>query len=181
MRGARGATLIELVVTIAITAIALLGLMLVVSGVVSHSADPMVEQQAEAIAEAYMEEIMLADFCDPDALAAGQTCRQQCTSPACTSATCGGGAGFVEAGRSQYDNVCDYAGIDDSGARDRNGDPLPGLGDYRVRVAVTDNDLSFGSPAIAADSGAMVRVEVNVTHPAFNHAIRLRAVRANAQ
>ena len=155
--------------------------MLVVSGVVGHSSDPLVEHQASAIAQAYLEEALLANFCDPDVLSGTQTCRQRCVAPACGSAACGGGAAFREARRDLYDNVCDYAGLDDAGARDRNGNPLPGLDAYRVQVAVEDSGVSLGAPAISGNAGAVVRVVVTVSHAALAQAITLAAMRTNTQ
>ncbi|MCP5199294.1 MAG: type II secretion system protein [Gammaproteobacteria bacterium] len=175
--GDRGATLIELIAAIVVVSIATVGVLLALSGAVGHSADPMVEQQAIAVAEAYLEEVTQAAFCDPDFLAPGQTCRAQCTVNAC--GTCGGGA-LREAERSLYDDVCDYDGIADGGARDRNGNPIAGLAAYAVTVAV-DDDASLGNPAISGAAGAVVRIDVAVTHPGLNDPVVLSAFRANAR
>ena len=51
-----GATLVELVLSIAIVGVAMAGLMAVVSGLIGRSSDPMIEHQAQAIAQAYLEE-----------------------------------------------------------------------------------------------------------------------------
>ena len=59
-------TFVELVAAIVIIAVASLGLMLAVSGAVGRSADPMIETQAAAVARAYLEEISLDGFCDPE-------------------------------------------------------------------------------------------------------------------
>jgi MSHA pilin protein MshD len=180
-RSAGGATLIELVAAIVIIAIAVLGLSLVVAGVVARSADPLIERQAGAIAESYLEEAMLASFCDPDFVLPGQTCRDQCLSRACSTGACGGTGALHEASRALYDDVCDYAGIDDDGARDRDGDPIAGLGAYRVRVAVIDAGVSMGAPALDADAGQVVRVDVRVTHAGLGRDVELSAFRANAR
>ncbi len=93
-----GTTLIELVASIVIVSIATFGLMLAISAGVSRSADPMIEQQAAAIAEAYLEEVVQAGFCDPDMAPLTQACRQKCTTSAC--GVCGGaGVGPVAAAR----------------------------------------------------------------------------------
>lgn len=177
----RGVTLIELVVSIVIISIALLGLMLVVSAVVSRSSDALIEHQASAIAQAYMEEIMLAGFCDPDFLSGTQTCRQQCAGPACTTAACGGTGALHEPSRALYDDVCDYAGVSDTGARDRNGNVVQGLGAYGVVVDVEDNGVSLGAPAINSNAGQVVRIDVSVSHPGMTAAVKLSAFRANTQ
>ncbi len=175
-----GTTLIELIASIVIVSIATLGLMLVISGVVGHSADPMIEQQAAAVAEAYLEEVTLADFCDPDFLLPGQTCRTQCVASACASA-CGGSGALLEASRDLYDDICDYDGYSDAGAFDRNGNALPGLGGYNVSVTVDDSGFSLGAPPLSANAGAVVRIDVTVTHAALENAVTLSAYRTNSQ
>ncbi|MGR8918532.1 MAG: type IV pilus modification PilV family protein [Gammaproteobacteria bacterium] len=177
----RGMTLIELIAAITIVSIATFGLMLAISSVVGSSADPMVRRQAGAIAEAYLEEVTQAAFCDPDFVAAaGVPCRQACTVSACGA--CGGpGAGLQEASRDLYDDVCDYAGLGDAGASDRNGNPLPGLGRYDVSVSVTDAGVSLGAPALSADSGEVVRIDVTVSHVGLENDVVLSAWRANTR
>ena len=118
VRGEHGTTLIELVVSLLVIAIAITGTLIAVSRATLHSADPAIEYQASAIAKAYLEEILLKPYFDPD-LGAG-----------------GGACPLPEASRDLYDNVCDYAGTDDMGAEDQDATPVPGLGAYRVRVTV---------------------------------------------
>jgi MSHA pilin protein MshD len=178
VRRYRGATLIELVAAIVVVSIATIGLLLAVSGAIGHSADPMIEQQALAVAEAYLEEATQAAFCDPDFLAPGQACRTQCAASAC--GTCGGGA-LQEALRSLYDDVCDYDGLVDGGARDRSGNPIAGLSAYTVAVDVVDAGVSLGNPAISATAGEVVRVDVSVNHPGLENPIVLSAFRANTR
>ena len=107
------------------------------------NADPMLELQASAIAEAYLEEIMLKPYYDPDLGAPGGVC------PAAEVA-----------GRTVYDNVCDYDLLDDVGPIDQNGVPVAGLAPYRVRVNV-DTLATLGALAGPAD---VVRADVRVTH-----------------
>jgi MSHA pilin protein MshD len=134
-----GLTLIELVISIAIFGIALGGALLAVDQTTVRSADPMLQQQASAIAEAYLEEILLKSFLDPDS---GTVC------PA------------AEASRDLYDNVCDYAGLDDSGAQDQSGSVVAGLESYRVRVGV-DTTAALNGLTGSAD---VLRVDVRVSH-----------------
>jgi len=142
-RGERGATLVEMVISIAIIAIAVSGTLLLVQKVAVHSADPMIERQALAIAQAYLEEILLRPYFDPSLGAAGGAC------PA------------PPGSRALYDNVCDYQGLDDPGARDQTGAAVAGLGAYRVRVAI-DTAATLGDLSGSAD---VLRVDVRVTHP----------------
>jgi MSHA pilin protein MshD len=177
----RGVTLIELVASIVIISIAVLGLILATTGVAGRSGNPLIERQAAAIAHAYLEEVMLANFCDPDFLTAGQTCSQQCMGSACSAAACGGVGPLKEASRGLYDDVCDYNGLNDSGAVDRNGNGIGGLGSYTVRVNVIDNGVSIGLPAINSNSGEVVRIDVSVSHAAMDSDFQLSGFRANAQ
>jgi MSHA pilin protein MshD len=142
--GERGTTLVEMIVSIAIIAVVVSGTLLLVQKVAVHSADPMIERQALAIAQAYLEEILLRPYWDP-LLGAG-----------------GGACPAPPASRDLYDNVCDYQGLDDAGAADQTGTPVPGLAAYRVRVAV-DAGAALGDLSGPAD---VLRVDVRVTHPA---------------
>src|SRR5690606_11047646 len=98
MRGhrQRGVTLMELVVSIVVVAIAASAVLGVLSHSVGRSADAMAMSQAVAIAESYLEEIMLKPFADPD-----------------------GTSG--ETARTSFDDVDDYDGLVDVGARDQFG------------------------------------------------------------
>ncbi|MDH3673308.1 MAG: prepilin-type N-terminal cleavage/methylation domain-containing protein [Gammaproteobacteria bacterium] len=126
-----GATLIELVVSIVIVGIAAGGVLLAFHQTVRHSADPMVLHQAVAIGEAYMEEILLKPVNDPDA--------------------------DGEATRPQFDDVDDYNGLNDVGARDQDNNLIAGLGAYTINVTV-------GTQALPGIANAL-RVDVQVTGP----------------
>ena len=111
----RGVTLIELVASIVIISVATFALMTAISAVTAHSADPMVVEQATAIANSYLEEATLAGFCDPSFDPdhnPATTCRTDCKVSAC-SGGCGGVKFGAEASRASFDDVCDYDGIDD--------------------------------------------------------------------
>ena len=72
MRGARetGATMIELVISIVVIAIAVGAVLGLLSSSTAHSADAMVLSQAVSLSQAYIEEISLKPFADPDGRAA---------------------------------------------------------------------------------------------------------------
>lgn len=145
-----GLSLVELIAFIVIVGVASAGVLSVMSYTTLRSADPMVQQQAQLIAESYLDEILLKPFIDPSA---GTT--QVCPTP--------------EATRAAYDNLCDYDGLNDSGARDQLGTAVPGLEGYNVAVTVTgDNSVSIGPAADPVDNSSAVRVlrvEVNVSYP----------------
>lgn len=137
----QGMTLVEMVISIAVLAIGLVGTLQVVRAVGGRSADPMVRQQVAAIADSYLNEILLRDFYDPD-LGAGPG---PCPPP--------------EASRTLFDNVCDYDLHVDVGARDALGNPIPDLAAYTVQVSV-DDTAALGGLAGPAD---LLRVDVRVT------------------
>ena len=112
-----GATLIELIITIIIISIALVGILSIVNLSIKHSADPLVQQQAIAIAESYLEEVLLLPVIDPDGSNAGES-------------------------RATFDNVEDYDGLSDTGATDQNGNAISGLENYTITVSVSDQSIS---------------------------------------
>lgn len=114
-----GFTLVELVIAIVVIGIAASGVLLVMNYTTAHSADPMIQHQAVAIAEAYLEEVLLQPYSDPD------------------------GVAVVEANRSLFDDIDDY-NFTEVGARDQ-GNPgvvSAGLEAYTVTVAVTPDTLN---------------------------------------
>lgn len=100
--------MIELVLSMVIISVALVGILSVMNLTVAHSADPMVEQQALAVAEAYLEEIALQAY-----------------------------SGGASSGRANFDDVDDYDGLNDSGAHDQNNNAVTGLEHYDVAVTVS--------------------------------------------
>jgi len=144
MRGhrERGATLIELVIAIVVIAIAASAVLGVLSRSVGRSADAMVLAQAVSVAEAYLEEISLKSYADPDGVDG-------------------------EALRTDFDDVDDYNGLVDNGARDQFGAALASLSAYTVTVTVATSAALAGVPVADAE-----RVDVQVTHPG-NVTVRL--------
>jgi len=129
-----GVTLVELLVSIVIVSIAASGVLGVLSMTTAASADPMIRHQAAAIAEAYLEEIMLKPVIDPDGVDG-------------------------EAARADFDDLDDYDGMVDVGARDQFGTPIAGLGNYGVGVSVSPSSALPSVPAADA-----LRVDVVVSH-----------------
>lgn len=146
-----GVTLIELIVAMVVISVALTGVLLVINYTTSHSADPVLRHQAIAIAEAYMEEITLKDFTDPD------------PDPADDG----------ESDRILFDDVDDYHGLADPRAADQTGAAIAGLANYSVNVSVVPE--SYG-PGGAPVNG--LRIDVTVTDPA-GESLTLTGYRAN--
>lgn len=123
LRGQLGATLIEMLVSIVIISIAVVGVMMVVSNTTRSSADPMIRSQAISIADAYLQEILSQAISDP----------------------AGSDVSGPEAGESRatFDDVTDYNGLaDNAGAVDQNGNPIAGLEGYNVGVVVSAATLN---------------------------------------
>jgi MSHA pilin protein MshD len=138
MRRQAGMTLVELVITIVIIGIAAAALFSAMAAITGRSADPLLRQQSLAVAEAYLEEVLLQPFLDP-------------TGAVCPAAP---------AGRANFDNVCDYNGLNDEGARNAFGQAIAALASYRVQVTVSPRAWA-GLPA-----SRVLYVEVTSTDPA---------------
>lgn len=117
LRENRGFTLIELVISIVVVSIALGGVLMAINYTVAHSADPMLQHQAMAIAESYLEEILLKPFANPV-------------------------GGYEGNDRALFDDVNDYNGLNDSEACDQTGKVINGLQNYTVAVIVDNTALN---------------------------------------
>jgi len=132
----RGTTFVELVISIVIISIAVTGVLLVITRNTASSADPLVQHQAIAIAEAYLEEIVEKPFIDPN-------------------------GGEPEASRDLFDDIDDYAAISNEVPTDQTGSPIAGLTGYLVSVSVINEAVGpAGSQSPASDT---YRVTVSVT------------------
>lgn len=169
-----GISLIELVIFIVIVSVGVAGILSVMNVTVMHSADPIMQKQAVAIAESLLEEIELQPFtwCDPnDDNAISATSTAGC---AATAEAMGPEASFVNQpngesryqdvnlGNSPFDNVNDYHNFAMAGIRgiDASGTVLPGLGAYNASVTITSVGAPFGLAA-----GDVLQINVQVTGP----------------
>ena len=129
-----GVTLIEMVVAITIVAIAATTILAAIAAVASRSADSMQQQQAVAIAQAYLDEILQRWVVDPNG-----------TPP--------------NTGRGSWDLVDQYNGLVDVGAHDQFGNAIAALSGYTVSVSVSQSNALPGIAVAAAR-----RVDINVTY-----------------
>jgi MSHA pilin protein MshD len=120
----RGATLVELVVAITIVAIAVTTILGAFAAVATRSADAMMQQQAIAIAESYLSEILQRWVVDPNG-----------TPP--------------NTGRASWDLVDQYNGLVE-GPHDQFGNAIASLSSYTVSVSTSQSSALAGVPAAAA-------------------------------
>jgi MSHA pilin protein MshD len=129
--GERGVTLIEVVVAIVIVAIAAIAILAAMSSITMRGAETMVRQQAVAVAEAYLEEILLQPVASP--------------------------GGTAPASRANFNDEDEYNGLSDVGAHDQYGNAIAYLAGYNVSVAVTQTTALTG---IAAAQARQINVTV---------------------
>ena len=149
MRRQSAFTLVEIIVTIIVIGIAATALLSVFTNMIRGSADPVIQQQATTVAEAYLEEIMLRAYDDPQVPESG-----------------GAEAGET---RPTYDDVQDYNSLGTTQVRDQNNNPIAALSDYQVTVTVNGAVLNTVSA---------MQIDVSVSHPATG-AILLSAFRTD--
>lgn len=137
-RAPGGFSLIEVIVLVVVVSAALVGVLIIFQTSTRASADPQVQKQALAVAEALLDEILLASY---DPLPGTGT-------------------------RADFDDVDDYAGYSTAGGiRDIQGNPVAGLEAYDitgVTVSVVPlNDTGATLPVV----NEAKRVTVTVAGP----------------
>ena len=163
----RGVSLIELIVTIVVIGAAVAGVLGAFSMASRSSADPMIQKQALAIAEAVMEEVQLMPFtyCDPDddnaAIAtdtAGCAAANENNLVAEALDVPPTGPAETRAGTERpFDNVNDYNGFAmGPGISNLGGTAITGLDGYSASVTVANQALG----GIAAAESLLITVVV---------------------
>lgn len=137
-RDSRGFSLIEMIVFIVIVGVALAGTLSVLNLTVASSADPLLAKQAAAVGEAFIDEILSRDY-----------------TQSCSCAT-----------RSQFLGVLDYNLYNTTGILTRSGTPIAGLGNYKVRVDVTQAAADLGPAGNQVPTTDLKVITVTVTDPA---------------
>jgi len=167
---ARGFTLVELVVTMVVISIAVLGIGQALSFAFARQSDGLWQARAVALAESYIEEIGARRY--DEATPVGGV-------PPCSAATtvCSGIGNDGEA-RAEFDDVDDYDGLDEQPPLDPQGNPRSDYQRYRVQISVAYLDSSqvtaFGLDA--ASDAKLVTVQVT---PPGQAALSFPFVRAN--
>src|SRR5438132_1116996 len=145
-RAEHGISLVELIVFIVIVSVAVAGVLGALSMATRASADPLIQKQALAIAEALLEEVQLQPFtyCDPDDPQAATALSTAVGATGCTvaasvenccapEATAPYGPETRTSATTPFDNVNDYNGYPTplvAGITDITGTPISGLDGY---------------------------------------------------
>lgn len=148
-RGQAGVNLVELLIAIVVIAIACTGVLLVFAQTVRFSADPMIQTQALAIGEAYLDEILSRPLDDPSS---GESGGSEEGNPS------------LAANRPLLDDVQDYDGLSNAPPQGQDGsvadfapvDGQPDLAGYQVDVDVTTG--------VVVNGQTMARVDVRVRY-----------------
>lgn len=174
---ARGASLVELIMFIVVIGAGLVGILAVMNLNTAASADPLVQKQALAIGEAYLEEVLSAPFtyCDPDdanAATAESTAAVNPANPLVCAATreaLGAEGSETRSGSPNFDNVSDYSALTAAAPATLEGTAISGLSAYTVSVAIVAAAIGPGGAVVAANDAngfpQSLRVTVTVTGP----------------
>jgi MSHA pilin protein MshD len=133
----QGISLLELIVTIIILGVGMTGVLPLMIQTATHSIAPILQQQANTIAQSYLEEILAQHFLDPNQTETGL-------------------AEFGEI-RATFDDVQDYNSLPDTVVRDYSGTRISALDGYAVTVSI-NNDV------LGTNAAPALRVDVRVTH-----------------
>lgn len=154
----RGFSLVELIVTIVVTAIALTALGVGLLAANQASVDPVVSMRAAALGQAYLEEILSKRFDENNGLGGVTRCGET-GQPAC-SASFGADSGET---RQSFDDVDDYHGLDETPPQNALGETESRYDGFRVQIAVAYAGGDFSGWGLnAADSK---QITVTVTAP----------------
>ena len=143
-----GITLIELIITIVIMAIALEGVTIVLQTNLGRSAEVLVQVRAVELAQAYLDEILGKRFDEKTRISGVPPCRQSAPAPRqCTVEGLFGSDGGET--RATFDDVDDYhllAEGDSEGTqlRDAEGNPRNGYDNFSVSISVRYINLGGG-------------------------------------
>lgn len=144
----RGATLVELVITIVVISIAIAGVVGAFALIAGRSADPLNHTRAVELAQLYMDEIITKKYDDASPLGGVPTYSGGCNIGPETGET-----------RSTYDDVDDYHGTTDSPPASAEG-TLAGYDGFTVSVTVSCAGSEVGQPNDEAK-----RIDLAITDP----------------
>lgn len=135
-----GVTMVELIVTIVVLAISLLGVTFAIQGGLNRSADATLQIRTVALAQAYLDEILGKRFDEKSSASGVPPCRASAPPPRqCTAELLFGPEGSET--RSDFDDVDDYHDLDEGDGQtdplqDAEGNTRSGYDNFRVQVDV---------------------------------------------
>jgi MSHA pilin protein MshD len=174
-RRSRGLSLVEVIVFIVVVGVAVAGVLAALNVSTRASADPVIQKQALAIAEAVLEEVQLMPFtyCDPDDPQAATAQNAGIGATGCSAAASVENPGPEATppygpetrlgATTPFDNVNDYNGFSmGPGIIDLTGAAIAGLGGYTATVSVAGQAFAAvgGGRAIPATNSLLVTVTV---------------------
>lgn len=149
----KGATLVELVMTIVIISIAIAGVVGAFSLIAGRSADPLNQTRAVTLAQLYMDEILAKRFADDSPVGGGQA----------TTPDCGNIGSDTGESRNDFDDVDDYDGLD-SAPENSEEDAITRYDGFNVLITV---ECAGSEVGLAADDQAK-RIDIRITDPSGN-------------
>lgn len=152
-----GITLVELVVTIVILSIALLGIVATLNLGVSQSSNTLFELRATALAQSYLDEILSKKFDERSRNNGIPPCVGPGSGRNCTTVI---GVNGSESARTSFDDVDDYNDLDEGANSspaadlvDAQGIVRAGYAGFRVQVAVSTIDVTTPNPVVTFPGG----------------------------
>lgn len=149
----RGATLVELVMTIVIISVAIAGVVGAFSLIAGRSADPLNQSRAVSLAQLYMDEILAKRFAEGSPVGGGQT----------AAADCGDIGADGGESRNDFDDVDDYDGLD-SAPENSEEAALSGYNGFNVSISV---ECAGSEVGLTSDDLAK-RIDILITDPSGN-------------
>lgn len=145
----RGATLVELIITIVIIGVAIAGVVGAFSLIVGRSADPLNQTRAVSLAQIYMDEILSRKYSED-------------TPQGGVPRSIGCSINTEESDRAGYDDADDYNAINNESPRNAEGDLLdsPAYSGFSVSVSVICAGSEVGLPNDDAK-----RIDVTILDP----------------
>ena len=164
----RGFTLVEMIIFILVLSVALTGVSLVIQRTVLQSPQYIIQTRALELAQAYLDEVLAKKY-DHNS---GQGGLPPCDAPVaaypqsqpCTNSLGPEGVEILAGNRNLFDDVDDYASLNESPPKSVNGTVHTGYTDYAVQIDVVyaGNELGLANNRLAK------RVTVNITTPSGN-------------
>ena len=168
----RGFTLIELIITMVIVSIAVLGVTYSLSFAFRHHSDGIWQAKSVALAQSYLDEIVARRYDEVSPPGGVPPC-----SPAADPCTPAGRFDDGET-RAEYDDVDDYDGIDDSPPVDGEGVVRPNYDGYRIQVTVSYPNADRSAELGLDDPTDAKMITVAVSRPSGG-TMRFTTVRSN--